>query len=824
VIGASSPVRSDVPPIATGRLAWAVFFCAAGVLGYEVALMRILLVASWHHFAFLVISLALLGFGASGTMLALARDRILARAERTLDALLLATAVSMPVCAAVLQHLPVEAAVVPVLMWRQLGWWAVFWIVAVVPFFTGAAAIGLGLMVAPRRVATVYAWNLLGSGLGAVATTVAMAVVSPAWLPAVTGAIAMLAVVGPPWSRARLATAAVATGVVAAWLTTSGPAIRSDPYKYAARVEQLVEQGRVSEVASAWSPRAAIRVYSGDVFHDLPFLGMGAMPPAMDSLTLDGHHAGSLLDVDGPEGAAALDTTLMAAAYDLVSARPRVALLGERDGVNVWLAVRGRASRIAVVQPDATLLGLLRGPLGAGVGRVFARPEVEVVSVEPRHFVDHADDTFDLVQLVTLQSLSVGAGIAGLAEDHLATVEGLSAALDRLEPDGVLSVSRAIQTPPRDNLKLLVTLAAALARRGVTEPGRHVAVVRDYLGVCTMVRPTPWTDGDVARIRELVRRRQLTPVWFPGVRPDELNRPDALPRSEGAPGDWYHHAAVRLFEGQGDQVIAESVYDLRPPTDARPFFTDFTRLASLDAFRRAFGDLWLTRAELAYLFVLASAGAVAVAGFLLTLAPVVLSRSVRRSRGKLATVGYFAALGLAYLLLEMALLSRVAFLVGDPVTAAAVVLTAFLLLSGVGSALAQRVDAARRVPVAAAVLGIAAVASVVAVLLGAVAGWLGGSHVAVRCAAAVAVVAPLALLMGFPMPLGLARLHRGAPPLVPLAWGVNGFASVLAAPLAVLLAMTWSYHVVTVAAVGLYLAAAAVFAALPADGNDPRGS
>ena len=812
----------DAPSIATGRLAWSVFFCAAGVLGYEVAIMRILLVASWHHFAFLVISLALLGFGTSGALLTVVRDRILPRAGEVLDALLVVTAVSMPVCAAILRYLPVEAAVIPVLMWRQLAWWAVFWIVTVVPFFTGATAIGLGLMVAPRRVATVYAWNLLGSGVGAVATTVAMAVVPPAWLPVVTGAIAMLAVVGPPRSTVRITVAAVATGAVTVWLAASPPAIRPDPFKYAAHVDRLVEQGSATEVASAWSPRATVRVYSSDVFHDLPFLGMGAAPPAMDSLTLDGHHAGSLLEVDGPEDVVALDSTLMAAPYDLVSDRPRVALLGERDGVNVWLGVRRQASRIVVVQPDRTLFGLLRGPLGTGPGRVFARPEVEVVAVEPRHFVDHTADTFDLVQLVTLQSLSVGAGMTGLAEDHLATVEGLSAALERLEPGGLLSVTRAIQTSPRDNLKLLVTLAEALEGRGVTEPGRHVAVVRDYLGVCTMVRPTPWTDDDVARIRELVRRRQLTPVWFPGVRPDELNRPDALPGPEGRPGDWYHHAAERVFNGEGERVVAESVYDLRPPTDARPFFTDFTRLGSLDAFRRAFGDLWLTRLELAFLFVVVAAGAVAVAGLLLTLAPVLLARSVRRSRGKLATAAYFTALGLAYLLLEMALLSRVAFLVGDPVTAAAVVLTAFLLVSGIGSALAQRVDAARRAPVAAAVAGIAVVASLLAVALAALTGWVGGSSVAVRSGAAVVAVAPLALLMGFPMPLGLARLHRGAPSLVPLAWGVNGFASVLAAPLAVLLAMTWSYHVVTFAAVGLYVAAAVLFVTLPVHGAGAR--
>lgn len=811
---AGQPVAPAVPR----RVTWAVFFVSAGVLGYEVGLMRVLLVASWHHFAFLVISLALLGFGASGTVLSLLRVPVLRRSESVLDALVLATAVLMPVCAAVVQQIPVEARIVPLLLWRQAGWWLLYWLVASLPFFTGAAAVCLALMAAPGRVGTVYASNLVGSATGAAGVTLAMFVLPPAWLPALTGGAALVGLLDVPRSRGgrlRLATVAAVAALVGAWLAASPPAIRPDPYKYSAYLDRLLVQDQVEQVSRAYSPRAAVHVYRSDLFHDLPFLGFGAAPPPMDSLTLDGHQAGSLLRVEGCEGAAAVDNTLMATPYALLPAEPEVALLGETDGVNTWLALRQGAARVVVVQPDETLMALFRGPLGDGPGGVFRRDGVEVVTAEPRHFVEARRQRFDLVQLVTLQAVGGGGGIAGLAEDHLVTVEGIAASLARLRPEGLLAVTRGIETPPRDNVKLLATVAAGLEELGVAEPGRHVVVLRDYLGVCTMVRREPWRVADVERVRELVASRQLTPVWFPGIRADELNRPDALPGPEDGPGDWYHHAAVELLSHRADELVENYAYDIRPPTDARPFFRDFTRLAALDVFRRAFGELWLTRTELAYLFVLTAAAAVTVVGFLATVAPLLLQGAVRRTRGRPVAAAYFTCLGLGYLLLEMTLLSRVTFLVGDPVTAASVVLTSFLLLSGAGSAVAQRIDPARRWPVPAAVAGIIAVAALQVVLLGPITSWIGAAPLLGRCVTAVALVAPLAFLMGFPMPLGLARLHRGAAPLVPLAWGVNGFASVLASPLAILLAMTWSYHVTAACALAVYLGAAALYRSIP---------
>ena len=197
-------MTQEEAPVAARRLSWLVFWVSAAVLGFEITLMRLLLVASWHHFAFLVISIALLGFGASGTALTLARRWVMRRSRSVLFSLALLTAVSMPLCTALAQAAPVEARLAPELFWRQIGAWLICWTLLAVPFFFGAATIGLALMTARGRVPSVYAANLLGSALGSLATPAIMYAVAPEWLAVTLACPALIGAVASDRPRPRL--------------------------------------------------------------------------------------------------------------------------------------------------------------------------------------------------------------------------------------------------------------------------------------------------------------------------------------------------------------------------------------------------------------------------------------------------------------------------------------------------------------------------------------------------------------------------------------------------------------------------------------------
>ena len=133
-----------------------------------------------------------------------------------------------------------------------------------------------------------------------------------------------------------------------------------------------------------------------------------------------------------------------------------------------------------------------------------------------------------------------------------------------------------------------------------------MVVVRDFLAACTLVKATPWTSAEIDSVRRLCADRQLTPVYFAGIQPEELNRPDQLPGPPGTTGDWLHYALGLLFASRDEELFEDWPFEIRPATDRRPFFSHFGKLDSIGILRQSFGSLWLTRTELGLLFVFAA--------------------------------------------------------------------------------------------------------------------------------------------------------------------------------------------------------------------------
>jgi hypothetical protein len=200
----------------------------------------------------------------------------------------------------------------------------------------------------------------------------------------------------------------------------------------------------------------------------------------------------------------------------------------------------------------------------------------------------------------------------------------------------------------------------------------------------------------------------------------------------------------------------------------------------------------------------ATLGIAVLSGLILILLP------ARRLTGRTiiglrrATGAYFLLIGAGFMFVEIAAMQRLTLLLGDPVHAFAITLAAFLAFAGIGSGVAARLDAARsqggRSLTPEPELAALAIATLAA--LHALAGpWLfaldSGLGAAPRAVLAAAMIAPLAFAMGLPFPLALARLRTAAPALVPWAWGVNGCASVVAAVLTGLLAMSFGTQSLT---------------------------
>ncbi|MDP6884696.1 MAG: hypothetical protein QF830_11205, partial [Rhodospirillales bacterium] len=496
--------------------------------------------------------------------------------------------------------------------------------------------------------------------------------------------------------------------------------------------------------------------------------------------------------------------------YHMVAA-PRVMVLGAGGGGDVLLARLHRARSVDAVEINPQMAALVSRDLADFAGPLYKAPGARLHTAEARSFAARTKDRFDLIQVALLDSFSTAsAGLHALNESNLYTVEAFQTYLSKLAPGGILAITRWLKVPPRDSLKLFATAVEALARRGVAEPGRHLALIRSWKTSTLVVKNGPLAPAEVAAVRRFCRERSFDVAYLPGMTAAEANRYNVLERP------YLHIGATALVGPEPRRFLDGYMFDVGPTTDDRPYFFQFLKWGTLaDLARGPVGGLRLI--EWGYLIVLAALVQAVPLGALLVLLPLpALRRQAAPSPGRGRVAIYFLALGLAFLFVEIAFIQRFVLFLGHPLYAVAVVLASFLAFAGLGSGCAERLRrrldglAARAVGLAVAAIG--ALALLYLVGLPVVFERLLALPEAARVAAAVLLVAPLAFFMGMPFPLGLKRLAAVAPSLIPWAWGINGCASVLSAILATLLAVHLGFGAVVVLAVLLYGLAALVFA------------
>jgi SAM-dependent methyltransferase len=770
-------------------LALSIGVLAASALGYQVLLFRLLAIVQWHPFVATIVSLALLGHGAAGTALALAGGRVLPRFPVAYAACAALFALAAPLCWALAQRLPFNGLE---LVWnaRQLGWLVALFLALALPFFFAACGFGLAFMHARDRIPALYAADLLGAGLGAGLTT-GLLFLLPAEdalrAVAAAGAFAALLPIAPTLARWGMPALAVAVALLlrADWL-----APRITPFKGLPRTLAVMGAEVVDERSS---PYGLLTIVRNDVvpFRHAPgrsLTGTVELPRQLAVFT-DGDGMTALTSREDRESLAWLDETTSALPYRLV-ARPRVLVLGAGGGAEVLQALVHDAHAIDAVELNPDMLALAREWL--------EEPRVRWHLGDARSFVRDTPRQFDLIQVSPLDSYGgSGAGVQALAESYLYTVEALADYYDRLAPGGWLVMTRWEKQPPRDGLKLFAMAVEMLRARGL-DPGSRLALIRGWQTSTLLVGQRPLSAANVERLRAFCDERGFDPAWFPGIRRDELNRRHRVPRP------WLHEGAVALLGSDSGAFLADYKFQIAPATDERPFFFHFFRWPLLPELVALRGQGGLTLLDTGYLVLAATLALALPISIVLILVPLAALGRQQSAPPRLRPGIYFLCLGLAFLFVEIACMQRYGLFIGHPLFAAVAVLVGFLVFAGAGSLVAARLRHRPRA-VNWAVAGIVLLLVVQAVALPPPPGVVEAT--AGRIAATLALIAPLAFLMGMPFPLGLSRLASEAPAAIPWAWGINGCASVLSALLAAMLAVHLGFSAVLVLAAALYAAA-----------------
>ena len=214
-----------------------------------------------------------------------------------------------------------------------------------------------------------------------------------------------------------------------------------------------------------------------------------------------------------------------------------------------------------------------------------------------------------------------------------------------------------------------------------------------------------------------------------------------------------------------------------------------------------FGAQTVSFLELGWLIAAISLIQVSILAILLIILP--LFRLRWCGPYKMWTFIYFSGLGAGYMLLEIVLIQKFILVFGNPVYAAAFVISVMMLGSGIGSYYSSRVIPTRNI-MRGILLIIVLILLLYTFFLSQLISLIGGASILTKVIACIPIVSIPAMLMGMPFPLGLRMLAEKNENNLPWAWGINGCVSVISAAFAALLSVEAGFSTVILTALFFY--------------------
>lgn len=840
------------------RPRWALYLSvglvAGAVIALQIGIMRLFAVGSWAHFGSFVVSLAMLGFGLTSAVMAVASGWFLRHWKGVATLALLAFGPLTVASNLLAQQVPFNAIFMvsdPMQKWRLAANFGLY----LLPFLAGAAFLGVVFQQARTDFGRFYFADLAGSGLSGLVFLAAMWWLTPEDLVAVP---LVLWVIGAGlWFLALGQGRAVAALAVVAVLSALGHFVLPEAsgltklavsdYKGVAYARKFPDARRVAERVS---PFGRIEVYASSYLHFAPGLSDNAafnLPEMPKDAYL-----GLYVDGEGPNGiirrldagqTAYFRYLPMVYPY-LLKEKPATFVVQFGGGISTALALASGSRKVTVAESNPAILDAFRTEpaLVAFTGDVLRDPRVEVIDYDGRLFLGHTDRRFDVVDLSLADSagLSSPGGFA-IHEKFAYTREAFASYMRALADGGILSVTLwNKEEPPKSVLKLYATMAAAAGDVDPATRAKSFFAVSTYLSTTTVLyRRGGFSAADIERLRAHSKAMSFDEIVAPDLAVDRSGAEKLLadyraqifsagPSSTDAPpggaetdvpGDGpvvmpsttlARLAWDALLRGGWEEFSRAYVFDTRELTNDRAYFAAYVKPHDLLSVT---DRLEILQDEWGYLLLWATLGVACVAALILVAFPVVFGwRTIFSAYpGKGLTILFFACLGLGYITVEVGLISSFVLALSNATVSASVLITGMLVFSGLGSFASERIrsEARRHLPRVLAAIGV--ILALYGLFLDRVLDLVGAYPYGLRLLFSFVLIAPPAFLMGFPMATAmgwLAKLRKE--PMFLWAWGINGCFSVIGAALVPIVATSFGLGAV------LWTAAAAYLIAIPA--------
>jgi hypothetical protein len=745
----------------------------------------------------MVISVALLGFGAAGTFLSLAKKFLTDKSEILLPVLMILSGLSMAVSVSAAQAGSIRFDSYLLFadyshLWKLLITYLLFFI----PFFLGALAIGIIFVRHINKIGTLYFVNMLGSGIGGVVAIFLMWIFFPHKLPAVIASLAFFAgvIVVPKEHRNSFTIVVTITTAVLAFFYISPTQLVFSEYKNLSRTLNLPA---TNIILKDKSPYGLIDIVSTPYLRYAP--GLSIKYPGIVSVGSAAFNNGDWI---GPLISGKNDSLnyLLFTTDNLlysIAERKNILVLDAGTGRQVKTALLNEAESVVTVEPNKALINLLQENLASKVDYLYQNKSVQLRNISPRTFLLSTHQKFDLISLPTIDAFGGTSGLSALQEQYILTTESFNEMLGLLNRDGAICISSYIDYPYRNPLKILATILGAFELRKIQKSEKHIAAIKNWNTITFLIKKDPLKTSEIDSIKSFYERMNFDPVILSGITNEEREKFNKLQDTT------LYSMFDRILQSEEErrQLYAEYPFNIKPATDNQPYFSQFLQWKTIPLLADLFGNQSVPFFEVGYLLLYLTFVQITILAVLLILIP--LFKIGFKGGGKLKTLFYFGGIGFGYMFIEIILIQRFTLYFGNVIYAAALVVCLMLVSSGCGSLISQKITPKPyRIILIVTIIIISLL--VYALFLS---GWLKttiGFSITAKIILSLIWIAPPAFFMGMPFPLGLKTLTSSNDLLIPWAWGINGVFSVVSTVLATIIAVELGFVWVMVFAIGGY--------------------
>lgn len=782
------------------RLSFSLGLLSVSIISYQLLLIQILSIVQWYHFAYMVISISMLGFGMAGTIIALFRNFLIKRSDALLPFFIITSSLLMIFAIAISQTdiirfdsylLFADYGHIPKLILTYL--------VFMLPFLFGALSIGLVFVKYVDKIGTLYFANMIGSGIGGIITIFLMWNFFPEQLPSIIALISLIAgLILIPKKQIiffSIFTLISLTSIVYFYLNPFE--LKVSEYKSISRTLNLPETEIVKRESS---PYGLLEIAETPYLRYAP--GLSLKYPGVISVNSaafnNGDWLGPLITSD--------DHSLNPVEYStemlpfVINKSENALILGSGTGRQINSALLNNVNNITAVESNRALIDLLTNDFKNEVDSVYTNSSVIVKNTSPRTYIISSQEKYDLITLPIIDAFGGTSGMFSLQEQYLLTVESFSEMWDRLNNNGIIIITTWIDYPYRNPLKIIATLSEMLFNYGIKQPVEHIAAIKNWNTITISLKKSPLTPEEIESIRKICGEMNFDPVILPGLQQEERERFNQLQD----PSLYILIDQLLATQEERERVYDQYQFNIIPATDNQPYYSQFLKWGSIPVLAELFGDQSVAFFEVGYLILYITFAQIVLLALLLIIVP--LFKLGFKGGKKLNTLVYFSGLGLGYMFIEIILIQRFTLYFGNVIYAAAAVVCLMLVSSGIGSFVSQKIKIQSKYFIV--ILSVIIFSLMIyTIFLSDILKMTIGNSLFIKAIISALIIAPPAFFMGMPFPLGLRLLSSGSSELsnqIPWAWGINGVFSVIATVFATIVAIELGFVWVMLFAIAAY--------------------